>query len=358
MRGRRTITLSGRRVARAAAVLAAACLLTGLAVAPASVDQPGVDLQAWIHGTSVSSFEPVILSPDENVPITVQVTNHTGTPLPITSVRLFGRVVGLTLFSYPVTVDLQVPPGSAESQSFAVDLSDLDRRAIGLIPATLQLLGPQPGTIVERSFPVEVQGSLASTYGVFGGVALLATLLLTVLLLVGLATGRLEDNRWGRAMEFLVPGIGLGLSLTIALSAVDAVEPSPGHALTLVTLTGIAAAFLGYVSPGRLAPDWDGAGLFQPSSGPAAPAASPPAGATAAATAGTTLATAPARDRSAAVTAASQDVYSRAAVVDWAVVEPHPGGPDWASLASDAGGSDWAGEQPLPEAAGTAEPTS
>ncbi|HEY0486102.1 MAG TPA: hypothetical protein VGD72_07625 [Mycobacteriales bacterium] len=224
-------------------------------VAASAVPDPanaGVQFTATVNGRDARTIDanvPVRLVPDDGADVVVTATNGGSAPLTVRSVRLDGRVFGLTFFKYTTRVDLELAPGAQGSRHFLVDLDDLGGQATGLLPARLTVLGARHEVLGATDLAVDVRGSVLSLYGVFGIVVGAATLLLLAALLFGLATQRLPANRWSRATRFLVPGVGLGLSLTFTLSALRVLTPNPLTWLALVLVCGGVAFGLGYLSP-------------------------------------------------------------------------------------------------------------
>ncbi len=231
------------------AVWLASATAAGAQEAPTSGD---VTWSASLNGADVETSDgnrPATLTPGAGAEVMVNVSNGTDRTLEIRSVDLDGRVLGLTFFSYATRVDLRVAPGSTGTRTFSIDLGDLEGQATGLLPARLTLMDPERQVIAERSLTVEVQGSLASVYGVFGLVVAASTAVLLVLLLVRLATSRLPVNRWRRATRFGVVGVGLGLTATFTLSALSLRSPDAATWVGVVLLGGVGAFTLGYLSP-------------------------------------------------------------------------------------------------------------
>ena len=97
---------SARSIIVAVALIAVAAVLCG----PAAAAQSGsLTASATIGGHDVAAAatgDPLPLNPVRKVDCTVTVTNNGQNPVEITDVRLVGRVLGLTFFSYSTTMDL------------------------------------------------------------------------------------------------------------------------------------------------------------------------------------------------------------------------------------------------------------
>jgi hypothetical protein len=223
------------------------------AVGPASaVESARARLTATINGRPVDRIDgnrPLRLLPSAGAVVKVQVLNKTDVPLTVRLVRLHGKVMGLTFYTYDTLVDMHIGPGQTDEREFLVDLSDLRGQATGLLPGQLTLLDDRRKVVASDAFPVDVRGSMGSVYGVFGLLVAAITGLLLVAALVRLAAHRLPLNRWSRAMRFAIPGIGIGLVLTFSLSAFRVFTPSVGMWLPLVLLGGAAGFVVGYLTP-------------------------------------------------------------------------------------------------------------
>lgn len=234
--------------------LAVLVALAGLVVA---VGGPGsardnIEVRASIDGHDVarsSPNRPVPLQDERPTVMRVGVTNGSSREILVRSVRLQGRVVGLTMFSYEARVDLRVPPSAADEVTYEIELVDLSRQAVGLIPARVDLLDADRDVLASQSFESDVDGSVRSVYGLFGLVIAAMTIVLFVTGLVRLAAHRLPANRWKRGVRFGVVGLGIGFTVTFTLSAFGILFPSPGLWTTLLLLGGAGMFGFGYATP-------------------------------------------------------------------------------------------------------------
>lgn len=233
----------------AALVVAVPTLIAAGAPAGAAAT---VTLQATIDGNAVgasSDTHPIKLSPKTPPTLAVEVTNAGSQPVNVRTVRLEGRVMGLTFFAYDTAVGMTVAPGATESRTFQLDLAGLDGQATGLIPGSVKILDQSRHELAGQSMVVDVRGSLRSVYGLFG----LAVLALTIVSFVGavlaMARHRLSPNRWRRALRFLTPGLGLGLVIVFSLSAFRVWAPQPSKWLPIVIVAAALLFAAGYLSP-------------------------------------------------------------------------------------------------------------
>jgi hypothetical protein len=199
--------------------------------------------------TRSSDDRPITLDPDSQQVIHVVVRNNGESPLPIRSIRLQGDVMGLTFFSYDTAVGMRVLPGRSEERRYEMDLFGLGGQAVGLIGSRVIALDQNRRPVAEAEMVADVEGSLGSVYGIFGMAISAFTLITFADVLIKLKRRRLPANRWLRALRFLAPGFGLGLSLIFTLSALRIYHPTTGKWVSL--LVGSSAIFflLGYLTP-------------------------------------------------------------------------------------------------------------
>jgi hypothetical protein len=200
---------------------------------------------------------PSRLETGRRVLLELSVANFGAQDVNIGTVLLRGRVIGLTFFNYETSVAIAVPAGSTVTRQFALDLSGLKGQAVGLFNAEIKLLDQQRQAVASRRTVVDVRGSWRSVYSLFGIALVVATAAAFVRATLDLARHRLSPNRWRRGVRFLVPGLGLGLTLVFTLSAFRAYLPGPMAAIPIVLIPAALGFALGYFTP---TPD-DGEGL-------------------------------------------------------------------------------------------------
>jgi hypothetical protein len=233
------------------ALIALMALLSAAPGASAAAD-PGVLWRASIDGHDVSTANanaPVPLHAGRDARVVLSVDNPGPNAVTIRTLRLEGRVIGMSFFVFSTRIDLDVAAGTTQQRTIQLDLSDLGDQAVGLIPAKLSLLGPDRTVISERSLATDVRGSLGSAYGLFGLAVAVVTLVLILSLAMEIARHRLPPNRWRRAVRFLAPGLGVGLTATFTLSATRILIPSATVWVPLVLGCGAAAFVIGYLTP-------------------------------------------------------------------------------------------------------------
>jgi hypothetical protein len=243
----------------AAALLAGAAV--GLAGAPALADGGGDAVAtppvgftwgATIDRQDVESStanDPVELPAGRDVEVALSVENRSTRRVEVRNVRLEGRVLGMSFYSFTSQINLVAEPNATETRTIRLDLGELGDQAVGLIPARMSLLAPDRSTIDEQEVATDVRGSLFSAYGLFGLAVGLVTLVLVVGLAVEIAGHRLPVNRWRRAVRFLAPGLGIGLVATFTVSATRLLLPGATVWVPLVLVCGGVAFVIGYLTP-------------------------------------------------------------------------------------------------------------
>jgi hypothetical protein len=192
---------------------------------------------------------PARLFPDHASTVSLRVFNDGSHTVIIRTVELQGQVLGLDFFDFETSVGLKIRPHSSADLRYTLDLSGLKGQATGLIPASLVLLDADRNVVASIPFVSDVRGSIVSVYGLFGLALVLLTLLALLNALVALALHRLPSNRFRRGVQFLIPGIGIGLILVFTLSALRDWLPSNGHWLITVLVAGAVFFVLGYLTP-------------------------------------------------------------------------------------------------------------
>lgn len=253
-------TVSGAaRGTRGAVARAGTVALIGLVLSVASAvafagpaAAAGLALTATIDGQALahsSESHPIRLSPRQPATVVVRVDNTSSAPVVVNTVRLEGRVAGLTFFAYDTSVDLTVGPRQSTSLQYVLDLGGLQGQATGLIPGSIRLLDEHRHVVAAQSMVSDVRGSIRSVYGLFGLALFLLTGFAVIGALLALARHRLPQNRWLRAARFLTPGLGLGLVLVFTLSAFRIWVPTTSRWIAMVLVCGGTFFVLGYLTP-------------------------------------------------------------------------------------------------------------
>ncbi len=196
-----------------------------------------------------SAGNPIVLSPDRPTPLEVAIFNDGSEAVEVRTITLAGRVAPLTFFSYQTSVAISVPPHATVSREYPLDLAGLKYQATGLFNATITLLDQQRRPIVSRPTAVDVRGSWRSAYVVFGLVLAAGTVASFVLAVRELARHRLSSNRWRRGLRFMIPGIGLALTLIFTSSSFRLYLVGPLAWLPVLLLSTATFFAVGYLTP-------------------------------------------------------------------------------------------------------------
>ncbi|MEZ5178201.1 MAG: hypothetical protein R2746_07945 [Acidimicrobiales bacterium] len=216
---------------------------------------PPLDVEASLDGRAVAEAganDPIELGAEEQVEVTMTVTNRSSAPVEVRSVKLGATALGVTFVSYDTVVALDVPAGEARDLTFTLPIYDIGEQATGLVPGAVVAYDGRGRVVGEQRFTMDVDGSSSSLYGRFG-LLLVAFTVATVGLNLWLAARRrLPPNRLMRGLRFAIAGVGLGLTLCFVLSALRILAPYPEVWPPLVIVPGLGFFLLGLLSPGRL----------------------------------------------------------------------------------------------------------
>ncbi|MEY2431912.1 MAG: hypothetical protein QOC92_1637 [Acidimicrobiaceae bacterium] len=224
--------------------------MVGLSPSPSAADGE-ITFQATIDGrqlSEVSNNKPLELHA-RDTPLELTVKNGSSQAVEVRYVALEGGITGFNFFSYVTRIDLQLAPGETGDRQFVLDLGDLDTHATGLLPSSFGLLDPNRSVMTQDDFTADVDGSLASAYGIFGVAIIAITGLLLAGALLRLFSNRLPQNRWQRGVYFAFPGFGIGLTLTFGFSVLRVFAPGAGVWISLVLVLGAIGFILGYLTP-------------------------------------------------------------------------------------------------------------
>jgi hypothetical protein len=229
-------------------VVATSLLVLGFAAPAVAGDNvPGVHLTATVNGTRLA--DRVRLDPARSADVDITFKNGTSSVVRVRSVRLTGSVLGLTFFDVGTSTGLEIPAGQTRNWRVEVDISDLDGQATGLLPLEVSVVGQDRKTLASVNGTADVRGSVTSTYGLFGVGILIATGLLWASALLALARRRLPPNRWKRAVQFAVGGVGFGLAAVVTLSVLRVTAPSATAEIGFVAVATAVAFGLGFLTP-------------------------------------------------------------------------------------------------------------
>lgn len=246
------------QVSAAAAALFALAFLFASFMAPphAAADEGGeVTIESSINERPIqgaTSNDPVRLYPGEPTTIGITVNNGSDEDLSVERVRMSGTSLGLTLIAYDIPVPLDVPAGENATVDIPLVLFDLDRQATGLVPGTVSIYDDAGTVVADETFTLDVRGSVTSVMGLFGGVILLATVLSLVVIGRHIATRTLPPSRFRRGLRFGLTGVGIGLTVVVALAGLRVVAADGDIGAPFALVPGLIGFVLGFISPGVL----------------------------------------------------------------------------------------------------------
>jgi hypothetical protein len=192
---------------------------------------------------------PSRLHTNRRVLLELSLANRTDRDVEVGTIVLQGRVIGLTFFDYETSVTIAVPARATVTRQFSLDLASLRGQAVGLFNADVKLLDQRRHVLASRRTAVDVRGSWHSVYSLFGVLVALVTVAAFVRAVLDLARHRLSPNRWRRSIRFLVPGLGLGLTLVFTLSAMRMFLAGPTTWMPIVAITSVVGFAMGYLTP-------------------------------------------------------------------------------------------------------------
>ncbi|MGV9412009.1 hypothetical protein ACWDOP_19020 [Nocardia sp. NPDC003693] len=236
------------------------CLAACFAITPATAAEP-VRVTATVDGRDIAGAgarDPVRLEPATVALVTVELENRSADPVTVRRVDLTGHVLGLNFFSYSTSVELTVAAGATGKLTYRLDPAGLDGQATGLIGSDLTVIGADGEPVGAVPTVIDVRGSLASVYGLFGIIMAVLTLLAIADAALSVARHRLAANRWQRGLRVLAPGIGIGLMIGFTASVARWWVPATSLWLALAGVTATVFFLAGYFSPTPTRPDYLG----------------------------------------------------------------------------------------------------
>ena len=242
------------RVAVAMAVVFAGVAATWTGVG-AAVGRD-VELESRIDGRAVKGAganDAIPLGKRPQVDLRLTITNSGKRAVAVNRVKLEGTALGVTFLAYDVVVPVTVGAGQRRVVTVPLPLKDIKDQTVGLVPASISILGPTGAVLASQAFTVDVDGSMRSVFGTLGILIALFTILTMLLNLWLVIRRRLPPNRFFRGVRFAVPGAGIGLTICITLAATRVVAPYPSTWKLFVLVPAVAAFILGFISPGALA---------------------------------------------------------------------------------------------------------
>ncbi|GGS16933.1 hypothetical protein [Actinokineospora fastidiosa] len=234
----------GRLTVVAVALVGISLMGTPAAAAPSAP----LEVIVTVDGGTVTG-RTVTLDPARPAELRVTAVNPTGQARQVRVIRVSGVALALTFFAYDTAIPFEVPARGEATRTFPLDVRHLDGQAIGLLPASVELLDDDRAVLGSVDTVTDVRGSLWSVYGVFGIAMALLTALTWASALLALARHRLSPNRFRRALRFLPAGVGTGLVAVVTLSVLRLVPPEPAVEIPIVLGAAVIAMLLGFLTP-------------------------------------------------------------------------------------------------------------
>lgn len=225
-------------------------------------DDALLELTATIDGVSITestASNPLPLDPTEETVLKMVVTNNSGSTVAVQRVRLEGELLGLNFLTYDVRTRFSVAPSETREVDVPLDFFELERQASGYLRAHVRVYDDNGDRVGGRPFALDIKGDTTSMMGLFSFGLLLITALSAGLNVRDMRRGQLPEQRLGRGIRFAVPGLGVGLLLSVAFSVLR-IFPLPATGwIPLTVIPTIAGFVIGYlVVPGPEGDD-DGA---------------------------------------------------------------------------------------------------
>jgi hypothetical protein len=184
-------------------------------------------------------------------PLSITVRNDGSVPIAIRYLRLTGSLLGVHFVRYQASANDDVAPGESKTITVPGDFFDVDGVATGYLNATMQVVDQNRNVLASQPFVADVQGKVASTFGILLLEALAFAIIGIAQIVLGLARHRLPRNRFVRGIFFALTAASAVIAVVVAasMSRVALFGSSTWvPVLAVITLIGFV---LGYLSPGR-----------------------------------------------------------------------------------------------------------
>ena len=154
--------------------------------------------------------------------------------------------------AYDAIVTVPIKAGATRTIEIPVEFVDLEKQATGLLPGGFALYDADREILGEQTFIIDVRGSATSALGIFGIFITGATIVGIVGILLAVKRGSLGPNRVRRMVRFAFVGLGVGLTLVVALAVFRVVAPTAAVWIPLTIIPTLLGGALGFFSPGPL----------------------------------------------------------------------------------------------------------
>jgi hypothetical protein len=225
-------------------------VLTGATPAHAAETMPLRVDDAHVDGRSLVDRDGEVPLPTRgDVPITITLTNQSGSTIRIRALRISVALLGISFANFQATVDEEVGPGQTLQIARPGDFFDLDKAAIGKVNSRLDVLDEGRQVVARHSFDATVPGRLTSSEGILLFELSAVAAIGLVEILVRIARRTLTANRFLRGVLFAFTAAAAGVSVVIALAAAEVALLETPRWLPAVSLVTAIAFALGYLLP-------------------------------------------------------------------------------------------------------------
>lgn len=209
-----------------------------LLAASASFAQEGPQVLVRLDGAAVNgSPSPLRIDASEPVQLAVRVDNPTADPIVVSHVRLRVRALGITYLGARADIDGSVPAGANRSFRAVLDVRGFG--ALGLLPASVEVMDARGALIATTRMTADVRGSILSGFGLLGIALMVITLLGLATLCTRVLQDRMPSDPATRARLYAAVGIGGGASIAF-LGAVGRVVSMRAGTTVLLMIAGAA----------------------------------------------------------------------------------------------------------------------
>ncbi len=170
----------------------------------------------------------------------------TDAPVEVRRVRIEGELLGLNFLTYDARVQLTVDPASTRDVEIPLDFFELERQASGYLRAFVRVYDQDGTRVASQPFAIDIRGNATSMMALFSIGLFLVTVITALLNVRDFRSNQLPEQRFARGVRFLIPGLGLGLLLSVAFSVLR-IFPLPAAGWVPLTVIPTIAGFaIGY----------------------------------------------------------------------------------------------------------------
>ena len=231
-------------------------LVTVVSACGGTSERKTLDIDSTIDSVPVSeatASNPLRFDPREEGLLRLAITNPTDAPVEVRRVRIEGELLGLNFLTYDARVQLTVDPASTRDVEIPLDFFELERQASGYLRAFVRVYDQDGTRVASQPFAIDIRGNATSMMALFSIGLFLVTVITALLNVRDFRSNQLPEQRFARGVRFLIPGLGLGLLLSVAFSVLR-IFPLPAAGwvpLTVIpTMAGLAIGYFVIPEPG------------------------------------------------------------------------------------------------------------